>query len=176
MAGPSSREVMGRLLRIQGMSVLGASLEPRGLVMQVRPRQRGPRCGVCGRPSPGYDTSPARLWRHLALGETILWLQYAPRRVRCREHGVRVEQVPWAAHDSCFTRPFEELVAWQAQRLDKSSICRLLGINWRTVGTIIERIVEERLSKERMEGLQVIGVDELGLKSRARGREPGPIA
>ena len=155
------QEVLGRLLRIQGLSVRGAKLESKGLVVEVRPRQRKPRRGVCGRPAPGYDTSPARLWRHLAVGETILWLHYTPRRVRCREHGVRVERVPWAAHDSAFTRPFEELVAWQAQRLDKSSICRLLGINWRTVGTIIQRIVEERLSPSRLEGLQIIGVDEL---------------
>jgi len=165
VAGPGLREVLGRVLRIQGMSVLGARLEPRGLVVAVRPRQRKPRCGMCGRPAPGYDTNPARQWRHLALGQTIFWLHYAPRRVRCREHGVRVERVPWAAHDSSFTRAFEELVAWQAQRLDKSSICRLLGINWRTVGTIIERIVEERLSPGRLEGLQIIGVDELGWRA-----------
>ena len=162
MAGPSLREVMGRVLRIQGMSVRGVRLEPKGLVVQVRPRQRKPRCGVCGRPAPGYDTKPGRPWRHLALGETIFWLHYAPRRVSCREHGVRVERVPWAAHDSSFTHAFEELVAWQAQRLDKSSICRMLGINWRTVGTLIERLVEQRLSPNRLEGLQVIGVDELG--------------
>jgi transposase len=141
---------MGRLLRIQGMSVRGAQLEAKGLVVQVHPRQRKLRCGVCGRPCPGYDTKPARLWRHLALGETIFWLHYAPRRVSCREHGVRIERVPWAAHDSSFTRAFEEAVAWQAQRLDKSSICRMLGINWRTVGTIIERVVEERLGKSRL--------------------------
>lgn len=165
VAGPSLKEVLGRVLRIQGLRVRGARLTARGVVVEVRPRQRKPRCGVCGRPAPGYDTSPGRLWRHLALGQTVFWLQYAPRRVSCREHGVRVERVPWAAHDSSFTRPFEELVAWQAQRLDKSSICRLLGINWRTVGTIIERIVEERLSPNRLEGLQVIGVDELGWRA-----------
>ncbi|QRK08256.1 ISL3 family transposase [Archangium violaceum] len=166
VAGPSVGEVMGRVLRIQGMSVRGVQMGPGGLVVvQVRPRQRKPRCGVCGRPAPGYDTKPGRLWRHLALGETIFWLRYAPRRVRCREHGVRVERVAWAAHGSSFTHAFEELVAWQAQRLDKSSICRLLGINWRTVGTIIERLVEERLSPGRLAGLQVIGVDELGWRA-----------
>ena len=140
MAEPTNwRELMGRVLRIQAMSVRGVRLEPRGMVVEVRPRQRKPRCGVCGRPSPGYDTSPARLWRHLPLGETLFWLRYAPRRVSCREHGVQVEQVPWAAHDSNFTRAFEEMVAWQAQRMDTSSICQLLGIDWRTVGTLIER-------------------------------------
>jgi transposase len=128
VAGLSLREMLGRLLSIQGLSVQGARLESRGLVVEVRPRQRKPRRGVCGRPAPGYDTSPGRLWRHLAQGKTLFWLHYAPRRVRCREHGVRVERVPWAAHDSSFTRAFEELVAWQAQRLDKSSLRQLLDM------------------------------------------------
>jgi len=74
---------------------------------------------------------------------------------------VRVEQVPWAAHDSHFTREFEEMVAWLAQRMDKSATCRLMGINWRTVGTIVERVVAERLDAQRLEGLYIIGVDEL---------------
>jgi transposase len=166
VAGPTNwPEVMGRALRIQAMKVLEARMEPRGLVVEVRPRQRKPRCGVCGHFAPGYDTSPERLWRHVALGGARFWLQYAPRRVSCRKHGVRVERVPWAAHGSSFTRAFEEMVAWQAQRLDKSSICRMLGINWRTVGTIIERVVEERLSPSRLEGLQIIGVDELGWRA-----------
>lgn len=165
VAGPNLREVMGRVLRIQGMSVRGVRLTSRGVVVEVRPRQRKPRCGVCGRPAPGYDTKRVRLWRHLSLGQTIFWLHYAPRRVSCREHGVRVERVPWAGHDSSFTLAFEELVAWQAQRQDKSSICRMLGINWRTVGTIVERLVEQRLSPNRLEGLQIIGVDELAWKA-----------
>ena len=33
------------------------------------------------------------------------------------------------------------------------------------MGTIIERIVEERLSPGRLEGLQIIGVDELGWRA-----------
>jgi transposase len=84
--------------------------------------------------------------------------------VECREHGVRVEQVPWAEHDSHFTREFEEMVAWLAQRMDKSATCRLMGINWRTVGTIVERVVEQRLDERRLEELYVIGVDEPGHK------------
>ena len=92
----------------------------------------------------------------VAAGSTAFWLSYAPRRVECRQHRVRVEQVPWAAHDSHFTREFEEMVAWLAQRMDKSATCRLMAINWRTMGTIVERVVAQRL-----EGLYIIGMDEL---------------
>ena len=160
------QELLHRLLGLQGLRVRGVQLTARGVVVDVCPRQRKPRCGLCRRPAPGYDSEPERVWRHLALGQFVFWLRYKPRRVSCREHGVRVEHVPWAAHGSHFTRPFEELVAWQAQRMPKSSICRLLGIHWRTVGTIIQRVVEERLSSSRLEGLQVIGIDELAWSSR----------
>jgi hypothetical protein len=71
-------EVLRRLLGVQEMVVLGAHFEPHGVEVEVRPRQRRARCGECGRPSPGYDTAPSRLWRHLALGRTAFWLRYAP--------------------------------------------------------------------------------------------------
>ncbi len=157
-------ELLRRVLGVKQMVVRGARLTPQGIVVEVRPRQRCPRCGVCGRPGPGYDTCPARLWRHLSLGRTAFWLSYAPRRVECREHGVTVERVPWAAHGSHFTRPFEETTAWLAQRMDKTATRRLMGINWRTVGAIVERVVQAKLDPERLEGLYVIGVDELSFR------------
>jgi transposase len=149
---------------VDGVVVRGARFEGRGVVVEVRPRQRRPRCGVCGRPGPHYDTSEERVWRHLALGRVVFWLSYAPRRVWCREHGARVERVPWAEHDSAFTRPFEEMAAWLAQRMDKTAVHKLMGINWRTVGTLIERVVRARLDEERLDGLYVIGVDELSFR------------
>jgi transposase len=157
-------QLLRRVVGVEGVVVRGARFEERGLVVEVRPRQRGPRCGVCGRPGPHYDTSEERVWRHLALGRTVFWLSYAPRRVWCKEHGVRVERVPWAEHDSAFTRPFEETAAWLAQRMDKTAVHKLMGINWRTVGALIERVVRARLTEERLEGLYVIGVDELSFR------------
>ena len=138
-------ELLRRMLGVKGLVVRGARLDERGVVVVVRPRQRRPRCGVCGRPGPHYDTSQERMWRHLSLGRTVFRLSYAPRRTWCKEHGVRVERVPWAAHDSDFTFEFEELTAWLAQRLDKTATRKLMGINWRTVGAIVERVVQARL-------------------------------
>lgn len=157
-------ELLRRMLGVKGLVVRGARLEERGVVVAVRPRQRRPRCGVCGRPGPHYDTSQERVWRHLSLGRTVFWLSYAPRRTWCRAHGVRVERVPWAGHGSDFTFEFEELTAWLAQRLDKTATRKLMGINWRTVGAVVERVVQARLDKERLEDLYVIGVDELSFR------------
>ena len=150
-----------RLLKIEGLVVRGVHFEPEGLVVDVKPRWHQRRCGVCGRPSPGYDEHPIRLWRHLSWGELRVWLRYAPRRANCCEHGVLVEMVPWAEHDAHFTKDFDEMTAWLAQRLDKSTVCKLMGINWRTVGTIIQRVVSGRQDADRFDNLTIIGVDEL---------------
>jgi transposase len=75
-----------------------------------------------------------------------------------------VEKVPWAAHGSRFTSDLEEMAAYLAQRMDKTAVTRLLGIDWRTVGTIIQRIVDARLDPERLEELYIIGVDELSFR------------
>jgi transposase len=157
-------ELLRRLIGVKGLVVRGARLEEGGVVVAVRPRQRRPRCGVCGRPGPHYDTSEERQWRHLSLGRTVFRLSYAPRRTLCREHGARVEKVPWAAHDSDFTYEFEEMTAWLAQQMSKTATKRLMGINWRTVGAIVERVVKARLDPERLEELYVIGVDELSFR------------
>jgi transposase len=42
-------------------------------------------------------------------------LRYDLRRVDCRTCGVRAEMVPWADHDTRFTREFEQLVGYLAQ-------------------------------------------------------------
>ncbi len=65
---------------------------------------------------------------------------------------------------SRFTNPFEEMVTYLAQRMDKTAVCSLMGIDWRTVGTIVQRVVSDRLDASRLEELYVIGVDELSFR------------
>lgn len=138
------------------------------LIFHVRPRWRKPRCGGCGRKCPGYDRRALRYWRHMAIGAAVVWLAYTPRRVACPDCGICTEQVPWARHRSRFTLGLEELVAYLAQKMDKTAITRLLGLSWRAVGTIIRRIVAERLDEARFEGLRVIGADEFSYRKRHR--------
>ncbi len=138
------------------------------LIFHVRPRWRKPRCGVCGRKCPGYDCRDLRYWRHMAMGAAVVWLAYAPCRVDCPNCGVCTERVPWARHRSRFTLGLEELVAYLAQQMDKTAITRLLGLSWRAVGSIIRRIVDERLDEARFEGLRVIGADEFSYRKRHR--------
>jgi len=149
-----------KLVGVTGLVVRGLEFEERGVVVDVRPRRRKPRCSGCGRKAPGYDQRGPRRWRHLGPGSVRLWLRYAPRRVRCRDCGVRTEQVPWAAAKSRFTYEFEELTAYLAQVTDKTKVTELMGVSWSTVGDIVERVVERRLEDGRLDGLRRIGIDE----------------
>jgi transposase len=56
------------------------------------------------------------------------------------------------------------MVGYLAQRMDRSAVRRLVGIDWRTVGTIVEGIVSERLDPARLEELYVIGLDEISFR------------
>ena len=88
-------------------------------------------------------------------------------RVACREHGVVVAQVPWARHDSGFTRAFEDTAAWLVTHTSRVAVAELLGVAWRTVGRIAARVAQEAETStgtDRLAGLRRIGIDEISHK------------
>ena len=155
------------LIGIASLFVTGVYIEEVCIVLPVKPSWRLPRCSECGRVCPGYDhrLEPVR-WVHLGVGTMRLILEYAPRRVECPSCGVRVELVPWARPGSRFTRPFEEMTAYLAQITNKTEVARMMGISWRTVGNIVERVVADKLDPKRLDGLKHIGVDEFSYRKR----------
>jgi len=133
------------------------------LVIGVSVRGRS-RCSRCGRKCPGYDRLKPRRWRHLDFGAFQVHLEGTLSRVECKRCGVVVEQVIWADPDSRFTVHFEELVGWMAQRCDKTAISTMLRIAWRSVGTIIERVVARRRTETDWTKVTAIAVDELSIR------------
>jgi transposase len=81
---------------------------------------------------------------------------------------VRVEQVAWARPGSRFTYAFEEMAAYLAQSTDKTKVTKLLGLSWSAVGSIVERVIAERLDKTRFDGVTSIGIDEFSYRKRHR--------
>lgn len=163
-----STTLLRHLIGVPDLVVRSVDLEDRSLLIGVAPRWRKPRCGRCGRGAPGYDQARERRWRHLGLGEIRLSLCYAPRRVACRTCGVRTEQVPWAEAGSRFTKDFEEMVAYLTRATDKTQVTRLMGISWRTVGEVVERVVARKQDPERLSGLRWIGIDEFSHRKGQR--------
>ena len=127
--------------------VLGARIEAERIVVSVRPHKREQRrCPVCGRACDFYDMAnrgAPRLWRAMDLARSACYLEYAPCRVRCPEHGVRTEAVPWARHGARFTRDFEDWVAWLAVRCTASAVSELARVEWHSVGGVCRRVYAE---------------------------------
>jgi transposase len=110
-----------------------------------------------------------RRWRHLDLAGTKLWLEAEVRRLECRRCGrVRTEDVPWARPGARHSRDLQDVVAWLAQRTDKTTITRLLRVSWEAVARIVTSVVEGELDEARLDGLYRIGVDEVSFRKGHR--------
>ncbi len=160
-----ARVWMRRLLGVERTVVEGVELDGDGsLVVCVRPDWRvRRRCGICRRRCPGYDGGESRRrWRALDLGTTRCYLEAEAPRVSCRRHGVVVAAVPWARHDSRFTRSFEDQVAWLACECSKRAVSELMRIAWLSVGRILTRVAaEKRAGFDPLDQLRRIGIDEI---------------
>lgn len=152
------------LLGLEETRVLDASFNAAGLVIDVAPTWRRPRCSECGQRCPGYDRLRDRHWRHLDVAGMQFHLRYDTRRVKCPTCGVKVERLPWAEPGSWFTRPFEDHVGYLAQRSDKTTISSMMRVAWDTVGAIIQRVVARHEDGNALDGLTQIGVDELSYR------------
>jgi len=156
--------LLRELVGLKETRVVGVNFSAEGLVVDVKPTWRRPRCSGCGRRCPGYDQQRGRTWRHLDLAGMLLHLRYDTRRVECRRCGILVELVPWAEIGSWFTRPFEDHVGYLAQRCDQTTVSKQMRIAWATVGDIVQRVVARRQDGDPLDGLTIIGVDELSYR------------
>ena len=129
-------------------------------------RRERHRCPRCGRRGSGYDQGDGvRRWRVPDVGLSEALIEANAPRMQCKEHGVLVARVPWARSSSGFSRAFEDTVAWLAVRTDKSAIGELLGVAWRTVGAILERVLrEQRTLIDPFANVIKIGIDEISYR------------
>jgi transposase len=159
-----------RLLDLPGVWVRSVRFEPGRVVVTVALRRRRLQCPKCSyltwnRESRQHHDSS---WRHLDLGVWRLEVHARLRRLRCPEHGAHVEGVPFARDSARFTRDFEDLVAWLATKTDQTATCRLVRIDWHTVGRIIKRIADEHLDEDRLIDLYEISIDEVAWRKGHR--------
>jgi len=159
-----------RLLDLRGVWVRKVAFEPDRVVVTVALCRRRLQCPKCSyltwhRESRQHHDSS---WRHLDLGRWRLEVRARLRRLRCPEHGVRVEGVPFARDGARFTRDFENLVAWLATKTDKTATCRLTRIDWHTIGRIIERVGAELIDTDRLSDLYEISIDEVAWRKGHR--------
>lgn len=157
-----------KMLGIPGAGVKTVSFAPEGIVVGLCRRSKRLHC-PCGFQTPSVYDRSTRRWRHLDLGASKLYLQAEVRRLWCpRCQKVRTERVPWAREGARFSRDLEDVVAWCAQRMDKTAVARLLRISWSAVARIVVRVVHDHNDARRLDGLFRIGVDEVSWRKGHR--------
>jgi transposase len=146
-----------KMLSIPGTTVTEVAFTPAGAVVRVRLRRRKLLCPCGYETTAGYDRS-ARRWRHLDLGSCRLLLECVIRRLHCpRCDRVRTEEVPWARPRARHTRDFEDVVAYLTQRVDKTTVVRLMRCSWEAVAHIVSRVVADRIDDSRLDELTASG-------------------
>jgi transposase len=157
-----------KMLGLNGTSVASVTFVSEGVVIGLRRRSVKHRCPCGWKTWAIYDRS-VRRWRHLDLGATKCFLEAEIARIDCRRCGrVRTEEVPWARPGARHTRDFQDVVAWLAQRVDKTTITRLLRVSWEAVSKIVIDVVADAIDANRLNGIFRIGVDEISYRKGYR--------
>ena len=148
------------------IDAVGDGVRPK-LAVRVRTKvgRRG-RCGRCGTPSPWFDRGDGeRRWRHIDVAYATCELIADAPRVSCADHGPTVAEVPWARHDSAFSRAFEDLVVHDAIVGNKQAAADRYGISWRAVNNACVRVATEALGRiDLLDGLVAVAIDEVKYK------------
>ncbi|MEV6525019.1 ISL3 family transposase [Longispora sp. NPDC051575] len=135
-----------------------------GVIVRLRRQGRRMWC-PCGHEVATHYDQRLRRWRHLDLGARPVWLEAPIRRLNCPGcRRVRTEQVGWARPAARHTYAFEQVVAWLAQRMDKTAVTELMRCSWEAVDAIVRRVVTDHLDNTRLDGLRHLGIDEISYR------------
>jgi transposase len=119
------------------------------------------RCSLCQKAAPGYDHLPERRWQFVPLWGIPVWFVYAPRRVKCPQHGVVVEHIPWSDGKRPVTLAMMGFLARWARRLSWRETAEAFQVSWEAVYRSVEWFVEWGLAHRVLQGIESIGVDEI---------------
>jgi len=132
------------------------------LVIDIEPRRNSqPICPECNKRRSAYDRQPSRLFEYLPIWTFKVYFRYAPRRVRCPIHGVKVEALPWGYGKERMTYSYQVYLARWAKRLSWQETAAIFETSWDTVFRAVKFVVDYGLAHRNLDGVTEIGVDEI---------------
>jgi transposase len=149
------------MLGLPGAWVRDVEFGAQAMIVTVALRRTRPVCSGCGARELKIKDHRTKRWRHLDMGGVRCYIECRLRRLYCPGCGDLPEHVEWARGGVRYTRDFDDLTAWLAQQMNQTQLTRLMRIGWETVGNVLARVVAEKLPVGRLDGLALIGVDEV---------------
>ena len=120
----------------------------------------------CGKTATAYDTSE-RTWRHLNFFQYKTFIHARQPRIKCRDHGVKTVEVPWARPGSGFTLLFEGWCLELAKHVPVSVIAEMVDEHDTRLWRFIDHYVTEARKGEDYSEVTAIGIDETSKKGHS---------
>jgi len=134
------------------------------IIVAIEPRKGSKAlCSICEKRCPGYDRLPERFFAFIPLWNIPFSFKYRPRRVKCKVHGVVVEQFSWARGKEHSTIAFQVFLAQWANLLSWTTVAKRFKTTWDTVYDAIKRVVDYGIKNRDVSGVKSIGVDEIAV-------------
>lgn len=127
-----------------------------------RKNSRG-NCCTCGKRCPTYDTQQVRDYEFVPLWGIRVYLRYARRRVNCKEHGIHVEQLPWAEGNEHLTKSYQMFLSTWSKRLSWKEVATIFRTSWESVYRSVKWVVDYGLANREWDNVEQIGIDELAV-------------
>ncbi len=122
-------------------------------------------CPECGLESYIYDNREKRKWRHLDSCQMKTILTSPVPRIKCKTHGVKTIEVPWAEKGSRFTILFEAYAITLLQfTINQTKVAELLRISYSQVHSIMEKSVNRGMERREKSQIEYAGIDEKSMK------------
>jgi len=136
----------------------------KSLVVDLLPRKNScGECAMCGKRCGTYDTQPVRYYEYVPLWGIKVYFRYAPRRINCKDHGIHVEQLPWAEGKEHMAKSYQSFLACWAKRISWKEVANIFGTSWESVFRSVRWVVDYGLKHREWDNVTQIGVDELSV-------------
>lgn len=116
--------------RVVGLERSGEGADSRMTVRIERSGARRYPCSGCGRRTRRVRSVRDRTWDDLPWASHPVTLVYAQRRVRCRQCGIRTEQVDFAEAKARVTRRLRQQIGVDCQSMPTSHAAVRHGVSW----------------------------------------------
>lgn len=121
-------------------------------------------CPECAREDcKAYDTEE-KSWRHLNFFQYEAYLCARVPRVRCKDCGIKVVNVPWSRPGSGFTLLFEAMVMILAKEMPVKAIANIIKEHDTRIWRMLDHHVKQARNEADFSSVTQVGVDETSSK------------
>ncbi len=100
------------------------------------------KCPSCNQAGPIYDHIDKK-WRHVDFAYYQVYIEYRNPRIKCKNHGVKLQQVAWAKPRHAFTITMEEFIYKLAQEVPLIHVSKIVKEHDTRLKRVITKYEEE---------------------------------